>query len=227
MPSRLTVVFLSLLLAAPALIFWLWLLIVSARVPELCPEECQCDTGGYDVRCYGASLNPIPLIHLTDVRALWLIQNNITLLKKDTFVSLTKLKGMDIYNSVRTIELGAFNGLTKLIELYIEVNEISEIIPGTFENMNSLQYLGFYGNRLEHLDSGVFSGLVNLKNIDLREKLLHYIHPDTFLVLPNLQHVQLYNNPSLQMPTDRNFINSHSLSHLSITNCSTSTQIRS
>jgi Leucine-rich repeat (LRR) protein len=48
---------------------------------------------------------------------------------------------------LRTIELVAFNVLTKLIELSIEGNDLSEIIPGTFENMNSLQYLGFYGNR--------------------------------------------------------------------------------
>ena len=223
MPSRLTAVLVSLLLAAPGLIFWLWLVIVAARVAEICPEECRCDTGGYYVFCSETSLNPIPLLHLPDVRALWLSENNITLLKKDSFVSLTELKLMDIHNSaLRTIEIGAFNGLTKLTELYMEINEISEIIPGTFENMNSLRILGFYGNKLEHLNSGVFSGLVNLKYVEFREKLLRYIHPDTFLGLPNLQHVHIYDNPSLQLPTDRNFINSHSLSHLSIPNCNIS-----
>jgi Leucine-rich repeat (LRR) protein len=43
-------------------------------------------------------------------------------------------------------------------------NEISAIIPGTFQNMSNLErlYLGY--NRLEHLDSDVFNGLVNLKH---------------------------------------------------------------
>jgi len=219
MPSRLTAVLLSLLLATPVVLFWLWLVILSARVAIECPKECRCDTGGYAIFCSGASINPIPLIHLTDVRALWLSENNITLLKKDSFVSLTELKLMDIHScGLRTIELGAFNGLTKLTELYFEGNELSEIKPGTFENMESLHYLGFFLNRLTHLDSGVFSGLTNLKSIDMRETLLQYLHPDTFLGLPNLQYVNIYDSPSLQTPTDRSFINSHSLSQLFITN---------
>ena len=115
MPSRLTVVLVSLLLATPAVAFWLWLVIVPARVAELCPEGCRCDTGGYNVVCSGPSLNPLPLTHVTDVQVLWLMENNIKLLEKDSFVSLTGLDVLYIYNcELRTIELGAFNGLTKL-----------------------------------------------------------------------------------------------------------------
>ena len=98
-------------------------------------------------------------------------------------------------------------------------NEISEIIPGSFENMNSLEDLSFEINRLEHLDSDVFSGLVNLKHIDLSFNELQYLHPDTFLGLPNLQKLDLGKNPTLQIPTDRNFINSPSLSHLDMSQC--------
>ena len=223
MKSRRTLVLVSLLLATPALIFWLWLVIVPARVAILCPKECQCDTGGYFVSCSVSSINPLPLIHLTDVGVLWIYKNNITLLKKDSFISLTELEELYVVScGLRTIELGAFNGLTKLTGLYIAFNEITEIIPGTFENMNSLQILGFYDNRVKHLDNDVFSGLVNLRRVIFSGKELQYLHSDTFLRLPNFQHLTLDYSPGLQIPTDRNFINSHSLSRLDISHCNIS-----
>ena len=220
MPSNLTVVFVSLLLATPAVIFWLWLVIVPPRVAMLCPEGCRCDTGGYKVTCYRTSLNAIPLIHLTQVRIIMFNKNEITLLEKNSFVSLTELEELRMWEcGLRIIELGAFNGLTELTKLDMWNNEISEITPGTFDNMNSLEYLDLKNNRLEHLDSEVFRGLFNLKEINLRVNKLRYVHPDTFLGLPKFQHLYLDINRYLQVPTDRNFINSHSLSRLDISDC--------
>ena len=213
-------VLVSLLLATPAVVFWLWLVIVPARLAILCPERCTCDTIGYFFYCSRTSLNPVPSIHLTDVQVLMIVFNNITLLKKDSFVSLTDLKTLVVLRyGLRTIEMGAFNGLTKLKELHIPYNDISQIIPGTFANMNNLEILDLINNRIEYLDSGVFSGLVNLKLIELQGNQIQYLHPDTFLGLPKLERLTLNNNPTLQIPTDRNFINSHSLSKLDISNC--------
>jgi hypothetical protein len=213
----------SLLVATPAVIFWLWLVIVPVRVAILCPEECHCDTGGNLVFCSSTSLTAVPLIHLTDVRVLSLSENNITLFEKDSFVSLTELEELDINKfGLRTIELGTFNGLTKLTVLFIWDNEIGEIIPGTFDNLNSLEYLDLDNNSLEHVDSDLFNRLVNIKFIDLKVNKIQYLQPDMFLGLPNLQNLLVGYNPTLTIPTDRNFINSHSLSHLDISNCNVS-----
>jgi hypothetical protein len=76
MPPRLIVVLVSLLLALPVVIFWLWLVILPARVAKLYPEKCQCDPGGYNVKCDGTSLNHVPLIHLTSVRVINLKKQN-------------------------------------------------------------------------------------------------------------------------------------------------------
>jgi len=61
MPSRLTVVVVSLLLATTVLIFWLWFVILPTRVSILCPEGCECRKGGYIVICNGPSLTAPPL----------------------------------------------------------------------------------------------------------------------------------------------------------------------
>jgi Leucine-rich repeat (LRR) protein len=88
--------------------------------------------------------------------------------------------------------------------------------------MNSLEFLDLGYNKVKHLDSGVFSGLVNLKNVSLSGNELQYLHPDSFLELPNIQQLSLSDNMAIQIPTDRNFINSHSLSHLYISRCNIS-----
>jgi Leucine-rich repeat (LRR) protein len=192
MASRLTVVLLSLLLATPAVMFWLWLVILPRKV--LCPEECTCDTGGYYVICLASGLNSIPLILPTHVRLIMLFDNNITFLEKDTFVS-RELTELEIFMAnlchIGTIDLGAFNGLTMLKNLSLFQNEIVEIIPGMFDGMSSLEYLDLQDNRIEHLEVKVLSGLINLQILHLAVNKLQNLHPDTFLGLSRLHSLYL------------------------------------
>ena len=222
MSSRLAAVLVSLLLATPALIFWLWLVILPARVAKQCPEECRCNAGGYYVDCSRSSLKGIPLILPTQVRGLLLDNNSVTVLENDSFVSrgLTELENLQAdFCQIGTIELGALNGLTKLIYLSMWGNELSEIIPGTFEKVGRLEYLYLDHNRIEHLEADVFSGLNNLKYLFLTNNKLQYLHSDIFLGLPKLESVYVGNNKRLKVPTDGHFINSHSLSSLNISDC--------
>jgi len=189
-----------------------------------CPEDCRCETEGYYVNCSGSGLNSIPLIHPTDVRILVIDGNNITYFEKESFVSkgLVELQILKAdFCKLRKIELGAFNGLKMLIYLSLESNEISEIIPGTFE-LSSLEYLKLGNNIIEHLEGDIFSGLVSLKYIYLGGNKLQYLHPDTFVELPNLKKLYVSKNSGLQIPTNCHFINSHSLKHLGISGCNIS-----
>jgi len=215
-------VLVSLLLAAPVLTFCLLLMIQPTTEAIACPKECRCERDGYLVDCSNTRLNNIPSILPAHVRELMLDGNNITFLERDNFVSrgLIELEMISaVFCKIRRMKLGAFNGLTKLTYLSLNGNEISEIIPGVFENMNNLEFLYLGNNSIEHLYSDVFSGLVNLKNLSLEGNKLHYLHPDTFLGLPNIDSIYLQNNPTLKIPTDRNFINSPSLKYLAISNC--------
>jgi hypothetical protein len=225
MPSRLTVVFVSLLLATPAVIFWLWLVVLPARVAILCPEGCRCDSGEYYVHCSDSSLRNIPLIFPKDIRELLLFDNSITSLENDSFISrrLTELVYLGVSRcGLETIELGAFNGLAKLIGLSMSFNQISEILPRTFENMSSLVILDLAFNRLQYLEVDVFCGLNNVENIQLEGNELQHLHPDMFVGLPNLENLGLAVNPDLQIPTDSQFISSNSLTYLGISLCSIS-----
>ena len=219
MPSRLTVVLVSLLLATPTVAFWLWLVIVPAKVDILFPAECRFQTGRYRVLCDDRTLTTVPLIRFTGVRELQLSGNTIKTFERDCFVSrgLTELESLHVYGcKLRKIEVGAFNWLKNLKEIIISGNDISVIKRGTFKNLRNMKHLKLNYNNIEHLDRDVFSGLVNLKYIDLSNNLLQYLHPDTFLGLPNIQSVSLRFNSYLHILTSRNLINSPSLSYLDI-----------
>jgi hypothetical protein len=72
------------------------------------------------------------------------------------------------------------------------------------------------------LEVDVFSGLGNVKYVCLTNNKLQYLHSDIFVGLPKLEAVYLGNNTSLHIPTDSQFINSHSLEYLDISSCNIS-----
>ena len=155
MPSRLTVVLVSLLLARPSLIFWFWVVIQPTRLSILCPVEWCYDPGGYHVDCSISSLNSIPLIFPTDVRKLVLDSNSTTSLKKDRFISsgLTELEEICVNDcEIETIKLREFSGLRNLVSLSMCGNNLREITPGKFQKMNCLAYLVLVDNFIEHLE---------------------------------------------------------------------------
>jgi len=217
-----TVVLVSLLLATPVVIFWLWLVIVPFCVAKHCPEECWCDMGGYFVDCSNKSPHNIPLVYLTHVQKLVLNDNNITSLKNDSLIS-KRLTELDILllerNGLQTIEVGAFNGLTKLTYLSMRGNGIGKITKGTFEMLTGLEYLGLDYNKIERLDVDVFLGLINLQRVNMEGNELMSLHPDIFVGLPKLERLYLGANKGLQIPTDRHFITSHSLKYLDLHKC--------
>jgi hypothetical protein len=215
---------LSLLLATPFVIFWLWLVILPAVLAILCPDQCVCDTAEYSVHCHGPLNTTVPLIPVNDVGRFFISDCNKTLLERDSFVSMPELKSLAVWNcELRAIQLGAFNGLKDLTDISVCFNfELSVIKPGTFESLRKLERLDFSFNRLEYLDVDLFTGLVNLKEILLLSNNLQRLHSNTFLGLPNIGRLSLQGNQKLQIPTDRPFINSNSLSHLDIAGCNVS-----
>jgi Leucine-rich repeat (LRR) protein len=194
MPSRVTVILVSLLLSTPAVIFWLWLLILPVKFELVCPEECRCEADGYFALCLHSGLSSIPSNLPTYAHILVLEGNNLISFENDTFVS-RGLVNLEILRAdfceLTKIELGAFNGLKNLKYLSMLGNGISEIIPGTFEEINRVLILDLSYNIIEHLKSGVFSGLVNLRAIGLQGNNLQYLHPDTFLGLSKSQGLQI------------------------------------
>jgi len=160
MPSRLTVVLVSLLFATPVVVFWLWLVIVRARVTLLCPVECRHDPVLYHVSCSISSLNSIPSVLPTNVRKLLLESNSITSLE-DRFISsrLTELQEISVIVFEReTVKLSALSELRKLALLSVCGNTLCEITQRTFEMLNCHAYLILVDNIFELCKSIYYIG---------------------------------------------------------------------
>jgi len=192
MTSRLTVVLVSLLLVVllleTAAIVWLCVVILPTRMAEQCSDECRCDAGSYNVDSTNLSITKTSFNFLKYFRQLTISSQYTPSFGNDTFLSegLTELEEISVkLSNLRTIELGALNGLTNLKKLELFGNEISEILPGTFQKMRLLQYLNLRNNSIEILNVDAFSGLISLKELDLRTNKLQYVHSNTFYLYLN------------------------------------------
>ena len=221
MLSRLAVGLFSLLLVALLLgtAFIIWLCVSFTKMTEICSDKCIRVPGNCHVDSSNPSLTNTSITFVKFFRNLTISYQNIPSFVNDTFLSegLTNLEEISVdFSQLRTIEVRAFNGLTNLEKLSLNDNGISEILPRTFENLSRLKELYLRNNIIKHLNNDVFSGLSSLTVLNLDHNDLQYIHPDTLLRLPKLRELHLHSNKALQVPTDRPFIYSHSLTYLAI-----------
>ncbi|KAF6327643.1 leucine rich repeat containing 19 [Rhinolophus ferrumequinum] len=85
---------------------------------------------------------------------LYLIENNVVILHKNSFGNLFNLKILNICrNSIRVIQQGAFIGLNKLKELYLCQNKILQLNPDIFVPLKILKLLNLQGNLISYFDA--------------------------------------------------------------------------
>ena len=105
-----------------------------------------------------------PFINSYSLKVLRISGYNVTSVSVDTFANVSALEWLDLsYNSLRSVDINIVKVLPKLCKLYLNRNEISDIIPSTLETSSHLDYLRLDNNKIEHLESDVFCGLVKMK----------------------------------------------------------------
>jgi Leucine-rich repeat (LRR) protein len=158
-------------------------------------------------------------INSNSLKHLGIYYCNVSSVSVEKFANVSTLESLDMRYNLRRLDINILKVLPQLSQLNLEGNEISEIIPENFQEKSSLEFLHLGNNFIQHLEIDVFRGFVNLKILILVGNKLQFLHPDTFVGLPNLQRIFLSNNPGLQIPTDRHFINSLSVKVLRISGC--------
>jgi peroxidase len=144
---------------------------------------------------------------LTKLTKFFMRNNGISDILPGTFDNMSSLEYIDVsYNTIKHLNrsvftgLGAFNGLTNLTKLLMQHNEISDIIPGTAENMSSLEYLDLSYNRIKQLNRSVFNGLGAFKSLTKLTKLFMHdneisdILPGTFENMRSLEYLDISYN---------------------------------
>ena len=108
----------------------------------------------------GMDLTEVPSNIPSNTTVLDLSNNNITVLKADSFNNLTDLRELRLsHNHLRDIQNGSFNGLVNLQILSLSFNCLTLLKPGTFSGLTSLQRLLIDHNPVPSVDPALFEGL--------------------------------------------------------------------
>ncbi|XDV17900.1 hypothetical protein PO909_023693 [Leuciscus waleckii] len=173
------------------LLLALQLLVVAGLVrAQTCPSVCSCSNQFSKVICTRRGLKDVPDGISTNTRYLNLQDNQIQVIKVDSFKHLRHLEILQLSrNHIRNIEIGAFNGLTSLNTLELFDNRLTTIPNGAFEYLSKLKELWLRNNPIESIPSDAFSRLPSLRRLDLGElKRLSYISSGAFQGLIHLHH---------------------------------------
>ena len=104
--------------------------------------------------------------------------------------------------SISTIESGTWEGLSHLLTLRINYNQLTNVYARMFEHLSSLTELEMERNDISMIESGAWMGLNNLRNLSLSDNSLTTISSVTFENLFSLTNLWLGRNPISTLQPD-------------------------
>ncbi|KAM9098798.1 osteomodulin [Sarcophilus harrisii] len=193
--------------------------ISSHQNPLGCAAECFCPlTFPSAMYCDNRKLKTIPKIPM-HIEQLYLQFNEIEAVTAHPFANASKLKEINLgHNKIKShkIERGVFVGLSNLLQLHLEHNDIEDFpspLPSSLEKL----LLGY--NEISRVEANAMEGLMNLTTLDLcHNRLQDSSLRENFSQMSKLVQLNLGSNRLESMPPDL----PSSLMHLSLENNSIS-----
>lgn len=134
---------------------------------------------------------------LVSLQWLSLDNNNFYVIPENSFESLVGLTNLNLdSNRIQAISTSLFKPSvhTKLKEVRLSNNELTEIRSNTFKSLNSLEAVLLANNRLKIVQSESFNRLPKINHVIISDNLLSRISPKSFTNLPSLMKLELQNN---------------------------------
>lgn len=122
-------------------------------------------------------------------------ESRITEISTSVFLKFSSVAVLNLNeNSIESIQLGAFNGLYKLEELYLRKNKIKIITKGVFNSLANLKVLDISSNLLEEIEENSFHGLTKMEKIILSSNHLTYLSESVFVSQKQIKYLDLSGN---------------------------------
>ncbi|XP_035769669.1 slit homolog 3 protein [Neolamprologus brichardi] len=152
----------------------------------VCPPSCSCNNNIVDCRRKGLTEIPVNLPEgIVEIR---LEQNLIKSVPAGAFSAYKKLKRIDLSkNQISDIAADAFSGLRSLTSLFdadkgntvqpnvctsctlLNANKINCLRVNTFQDLQNLNLLSLYDNKLQTISKGLFAPLRSIKTLHLAQ----------------------------------------------------------
>ncbi len=166
---------------------------VCGRTPQV-RDELLAATGA-------SACSEVTMEHLAGVSELDLRDSGITELREDDFSGLGNLELLRLEdNSLSTLPVGIFTGLSSLTDLTLCCTNLSQLPEEVFHGLDTLENLQLWSNSLSELPEGIFRGLSNLEQLGLGSNRLTQLPEEVFNGLSSLTHLQLKANLLSELP---------------------------
>ncbi|XP_042194770.1 reticulon-4 receptor-like 1b [Callorhinchus milii] len=172
---------------------------LELHISASCPRDCVCYPSPMTVTCQSHGITSIPEGIPENSERIFLQNNRITLLLRNTFSPSTVTLWL-YSNNITFIDPEAFRGFSLLEELDLGDNRYLRFLDAeTFSGLEKLHALHLYRCGLTFLPNGIFTGLHNLQYLYLQENHIEYLQDDLFLELVNLTQLFLHGNRLLSL----------------------------
>ena len=106
------------------------------------------------------------------------------------------------YDDITALQVGDFDGLSSLEELYVIGNPLTSLPEDIFDGLTSLKVLHLQNNKLSSLPEDVFDGLSALTDLRVFNNQLSSLPEDLFDGLSSLEILLLVHNQLSSLPED-------------------------
>ena len=163
------------------------------------------------------------LVNLSNLKYLYLTNNDITTIDINTISKLKKLKNLNLArNYIQTILNGTFESLSLLRRLDLSRNRISFLERGTFKTLSHLNSLYLSQNCIKTIENGTFIGMIELSNLDLSRNEIETVSQYALSQLTILEYLDMSNNYIETLPVFPSSLTTLKLSNNKIAELSSS-----
>ncbi|XP_008837268.1 platelet glycoprotein V [Nannospalax galili] len=171
------------------------------RAQPFCPQACKCVVRDA-AQCSGGSVAHIAALGLpTNLTHILLFRMGQGVLQNHSFSGMTVLQRLMLSDShVSDIAPGTFNDLIKLKTLKLSRNKITHLSGSLLDKMVLLEQLFLDHNALKGIDQNMFQKLVNLQELYLNQNQLVFLPANLFTNLGKLKLLDLSGNNLTHLP---------------------------
>ena len=167
----------------------------------VCPDGCRCFHSSnflidHFILCTNNNMSAIPFNIPVAATELYLDNNNISTLYKNSFLGLYAVQSIYLNHSeIGFMERDSFKGTSGLHRLFLDHNQITEIRKGVFECLTNLTELHLEFNIITFIEYGVFHKLRHLQILYLHHNRLVEVPESIMFREPRPFSITLAQNP--------------------------------